>query len=226
MAATTIGGAMKGQQEKQYAEAVNAANKQAFEVSRKAREDERARQGDMEQKMFASYDAAEGDLSRDNYDAKKDGAATSFVEKLDSMSPEIGTESRLAGQDGASVAVKSSINSQINKAAGDARERVKALANLQGYGRAGESRAASMSDASNSMSTIGGLRRGSLAASQQEQNIPAADVSRGSSTFADVLSGVGGAMSFAGPNAFKGVGGKLFPGKSIVSSGVAGQGIY
>jgi len=205
LALSTVGGIAQANTQSNYVDRVNAENKKAYEMSQRAREAERARQKNMEGEMLQAYDETAADLTREKFDESKDVSAQTFLDKLTSTAPALSDTTRLPGQEGASVEVQNSINSRINKGAGEARDRVKALAALSSYGRAGEGRAQSVTDTGNTLSTLGGLRRGSLAVGQQEQEIRGAEVSPGSSTFSDILSGVGGAM--AGMGGRGGVGG-------------------
>jgi len=198
LATSTVGGIAQANTQSNYVDRVNAENKKAYEMSQRAREAERVRQKSMEGEMLQAYDETAADLTREKFDESKDVSAQTFLDKLASSAPTLTDTTRLPGQEGASVEVQNSINSRINKGAGEARDRVKALAALSSYGRAGEGRAQSVTNTGNTLSTLGGLRRGSLGVAQQEQNIQAADVTPGSSVFADILSGVGGAMAGMG----------------------------
>lgn len=196
MAMSVAGSGMQASNNAQYVKETDAQNLKAFQMSRDARTAEQARQADMEAQATASVDKTRDDLSRENFDETADASSAKFIETLAGMPAEVTADTRLAGQEGASVAVRESITKQINSAAADTRGRVQALADLSSFGRAGEGRATAIGQAGDFASTLGGLRRGSLAVGQQEQEIPAASVKPGSSIFADILKGVGGMAAY------------------------------
>lgn len=183
----------------QYTDAVNAQNKKAYMISREARQAEQARQAAMEAEAANKVDTTRDSLSRDNFDAEAAAKSQAFTDTLDARQPVLAAETRLPGQEGATVAVKEAITSRINKEAVATRARVKALADLTSFGRTGETRATNIGQAGDFVSTLGGLRRGSLAVGQQEQDIAPASVSPGNSVLADILKGVGGLATYRGP---------------------------
>lgn len=194
-AAGTVGQVQTNQS---YADAVNAANKTAYTMSQTAREDERRRQNRWESDAASKVDNLTTNSSREDYDARQAAASADLMKTFDQQPAALTAETRLPGQDGANVEVGGLLAKRINEAATNARERVKALADVSGYGTAGQGRALDRSQVGNDLGLIGTLRRGSMGVSRQEQDVRPAQVSRGSSTFADILSGLGGVMTYGG----------------------------
>lgn len=184
---------------KRYTDAVNAQNQKAYQISRDARQAEQGRQAAMEAEATNKVDTTRDGLSRANFDADAATKSQAFTDTLNARAPALEGDNRLAGQEGASVAVKDAIASRVNKEAVATRARVKALADLTSFSRTGESRATNIGQAGDFVSTLGGLRRGSLAVGQQEQEIAPASVSPGGSVLSDILKGVGGLASYRGP---------------------------
>ena len=206
LALSTVGGFAQGQTQANYVDAVNRENKRAYDLSQKAREAERVRQKEMEAQGNEAWAKTTDDLTRENFDASRDAAATEFVADLDATPRAISTDTRLPGQEGASVEVKDAISARVNDEAAKTRDRIKAFANLQGYGSTGTNRNLAMGETGDFLSILGGLRRGSLGVAQQEQDIAPATVRVGSTTLGDILSGVGSIMTLGGPGLFNGAG--------------------
>ncbi len=204
MAMSAVGAAGTAKTQSNYVDAVNASNKKAYALSQKAREAERARQDAMEAEGEATFADTSEDLTREKFDEDQGAAAERFTDTLDAQPSALPVNGLLPGQDGASVAVKGAVAKRVNDEATATRERIKNFANLVSFGRAGESRAASLGAAGDDMSTLGGLRRGSLGVANQEQDVRPGEVTPGSNLFADILSGVGGVMGYAGPGLFGG----------------------
>lgn len=194
MALSTAAGVGKAQSNAAYVDEVNRQNKLAFEMSQKAREAERKRQREFEQEQHATVDQTTDAMTRDRFEEDKEANALQFMEILDTRPQVLNEAARLSGQEAASDAVKEDMSKRAAKEAADTRERLKALASLTGYGTTGQNRALTFADAADDVSTVSGLRRGSLSVSQQEQQIPAATVHRPDTTFLDILGGVGGMM--------------------------------
>jgi hypothetical protein len=105
----------------------------------------------------------------------------------------------LSGQEFADGDVLQTIAAQSNKAAGDARKRVQALAALTAFDATGQNRAFTLADNADKLGTLGGMRRGSLGVSNQEQNIAPAQVGySGSDALGNVLTGVGNNLAYNG----------------------------
>lgn len=195
LALSTAGAVGNAQTQNSYTNEVNRQNRIAYETSRAARDAEAVRQKDMEAEANAAYEATRNNLTRDKMDEGVDTRSQNFVQTLDAMPAAITTESRLPGQEGASVAVKEAITNRINREAADSRERIKAFSDLTAYGLTGADRAQGVSNTADFLSTLGGLRRGSLAVGQQEQEVRPADVTPGSGLLPALLSGLGGVVS-------------------------------
>ena len=204
MALSTAGAYGQAQTQSNFTDAVNASNRDAYAISQKARDAERVRQKDFENQQVAAFDDATANMSRSSFDTDHDAAATDFVSTLDARPVAIAPGDALAGGADASDAVKTDAAKRTAAAASETRDRIKALAKLTAYGTAGAGRGRDFTNTADFVSTLGGLRRGSLAAGQQEQTIAPTSVTPGSSTFADILSGVGGMMAYGGNGMFKG----------------------
>jgi hypothetical protein len=206
MAVASMGvGGLQARQQSQHVNAVNAQNTKAFQMSQNARETERARQADFQTEAEGSFSSTMDTMSRENFDTAQEGAAAEFTNMLDARPRALAPEGMLPGQAKASSAVQEDVNRRAATEAASSRERIKALAALSGFGNAGRGRAETFAGAGDFMSTLGGLRRGSLGVAEQEQQIPAATVRAPDSTFLDLLSG---GLSLAGGGAF-GKGGRL-----------------
>jgi hypothetical protein len=204
---STAGGAMKANQQRDYTNQVNAQNKAAADMSSQAREAERLRQAQFEREQTAVVDTTRENVSVENFNDTRQTRADSFMDMLDERPDALNEASRLAGQGDASGAVKESIARASSEEAAKTRERIKALAALTGYSGTQQDRSGAFGAAGADLSTIGGLRRGSLTVGNQEQQIPAASVRPGDSTFADMLSGAGGLFAASGGGMFPGMGG-------------------
>lgn len=198
MAASIAGSAMQASAQSSFVNAQNKANRDAYEISKKAREAELVRQKQFEDQAEGYWNQTADTLGSDDFATDKDAATDQFMDTFDQMSSAIGEGELLSGQQFASDAVKTEIAVRANKAAADARKRVQALAALTGGDNAFMGRSFNLNDTANTLSTLNTLRRGSLGVSNQEQNIAPAQVSQGSSIFGDVLSGVGGLVTQKG----------------------------
>lgn len=192
--------AMQAQAQAAYVNAQNKANNEAYEISRRARQAEIARQQAHEADASAYWDRTTDDMARDQHDASRDDASEQFMQTFDDMASQYATPEGIAlsGQQYASDAVKEEVAGRTAKAAADARQRVQALAALGSYGTTDVNRNQTLGTTSDYLQTLNGIRRGSLGVSQQEQNISPAQVTKGNTMFADILSGVGGMVSSFG----------------------------
>ncbi|GKT32077.1 hypothetical protein ADUPG1_006328, partial [Aduncisulcus paluster] len=183
----------QGQTQANYVDAVNKANRQAYDVSKAAREAEQARQDQFSQRSQQSFGDALNNMSSDKATADQNQGADQFAADLVAAEkPTAGEQGfLLPGQGESSVAVKDWIAREANTQAQDASRRIKALANMTGRGSAQDQRLGNMMGAQDQINVTNNLRRGSLGASQLEQNIPAAQVTPGSGTLGALLSGAG-----------------------------------
>jgi len=212
--------AMQAKQQQAYQNTVNEQNKKAFQISKDAREAELVRQAAMEGDAASAWANTTDNLSRVNSDQDRDVAAQEFVQKLEDTPGAVQEGQLLSGQQYANDTIRTEIAKQANTAAVDARKRIAAMAQLSAYGTADANRSIQLGDNADFLTTLSGLRRGSLGVSNQEQNIAPAQVFQGSGGMADILSGVGGVIS-----GFGGGGGKTVtasPGKatSYLSAGL------
>lgn len=210
---------MQASSQAAFVEAQNKANRDAYDISKKARESEIARQQQFENEAASYWDQTADSLGAEDHDEKRAEAEQDFVKAFEERPTSQPEGQLLSGQDSANETIKTEIASRANTAAADARRRVEALAKLSAYGTAGNDRAALLGTTSDKLATLNGIRRGSLGVSGQEQNISPAQVSQGGSGVADILSGVGGIVSGFG-------GGKRVPyspaASSAISRGVPG----
>lgn len=191
--------AMQAQQQAAFQSAQNQANNDAYSMSKKAREDELARQQSYEKEAAGYWDRTTADLTADKYDDSQKQAEDDFMSAFDQLEDTMPEGELLPGQKYATDEVKSEIASRANSAAADARRRVQNLAALASYGAVDQQRNTALGNNANMLTTLNGIRRGSLGVSQQEQNISPAQVSMGGGgEMADVLSGAGGLVSSAG----------------------------
>lgn len=190
--------AMQAQQQAAYQNAVNEQNRKAYEISKNAREAELARQAQMEADAAVNWNETAANLTRENSDQTRDDAAQEFVQKLEDTPGAVQEGQLLSGQQYANDTIKGEIAKAANTAAADARKRIEAMAKLSAYGTTDAARSFQIGDNADFLTTLSGLRRGSLGVSQQEQNIAPAQVYQGNGGFADILSGVGGVVSSHG----------------------------
>lgn len=203
----SAGGAYsKGKTQQNYVNGVNQQNRLAYDMSQQAREAERTRQSGFEAQANQSFTDILGGMGRESFDASTDAAAQEFVAANDALPSMLNEQARLPGQTGASSVVTERIAGDAGRQAAESRDRVQRLARVIGTGGTTQGRAADVNDSGNFMSILGGLRRGSLAVGQQEQTIGPAQVTPGSTTFADILSGAGSLMTMGGPGMFSGGG--------------------
>lgn len=203
MALSVAGGLAKAQSQNAYTNAVNQANKDAFLLSQRAREDERGRQNLFEEEATQSWADTLGELTPEKSAESRGENSLQLTDLLNERPGGIeqGFQPEIADT---SEVVKTAAARKTNAVTQDVIKRIKALADLSAYNTTGSERREELTNTGDFLSTINGLRRGSLGVSQQEQTIPAATVRPGSSLFGDILSGAGGIMSGGG---FGGLGG-------------------
>lgn len=198
---SAAGTAASAMSQNAYVEAQQQAQREAYEMSKRAREQEQARQAQFEQEAATNWDTSRQRLTADQQTANRDRASETFMQRWDQARPEgMSLEGAyLSGQNNADDTVKREIAARTAEGAADARRRVQALANLNAYGTAETGNNRVISDLTNSLTTINGLRRGSLGVSQQEQSISPAQVSQGSGgMMGSILSGLGGLATRGG----------------------------
>lgn len=197
IALSTAGGIAQGQTQRAYVNEVNRQNRMAFERSRQARTDELARQSNFEAEAHDAFDRSLAGLTRDRSDASDDANAQEFVQTFENLTRVPAGEQGflMPGQGESSVRVQDSVAREANGAAADAARRISALSRLTGMGGTQMQRGSTLTSGNDLVSTLNGLRRGSLGVSQFEQNIPAATVTPGSNILGELLSGIGGVMS-------------------------------
>ena len=196
VAATTAGGYYQGKTQQNYHVAQQNANDEAFAMSETARlreqerQDKYSRQGeDYVRKLTAGQGVQELEAAR--AEGEQD-----FVSQLATRS-DPGIVAAPAASEGASVEVKKDMARRVNSAAAESRERVRALARLQGYGGGMFDRALEQQEAGDFLSMLGSQRRGSLAVGAQEQDVRPNSVQPGDPTLGMMLSAAGTAMAGA-----------------------------
>lgn len=189
------GGILRGQSNAAYVDTVNKAQKDAFNLSKNARTAEIGRQGVFENQSVDAVNGTVGALGKGTYDASREGAISDFMATLDQRPSSIPGGFTLSGQTGATPEVAQEIARRAAAAATEARDRVGSLAKLTSYDAASLDRTLALAKDADTLSTIGGFRRGSLGAAQMEQTIPAAQVTPNDNILADILSGTGGLVS-------------------------------
>jgi len=221
-ALSAAGGLVKSRQENAYIDAVNQSNKDAFAMSQRAREEERARQSAFEGDAVQSWSDTTQTMTADKSAASREEDSTELVNLL-AERPGSLEQGFVPEVKDTSEVVRSAAAAKTNEVTKGVIDRIKALADLSAYNTTGADRREELTNTGDILTTINGLRRGSLGVSQQEQTIPAATVTPGSSLFGDILSGAGGALSmaqFGGAAGGGGLGG-IFggsPGGAVTSS--------
>lgn len=188
------GGIMNGMQQQAYADEVNAQNRKAYEISKAARLAEQDRQAKHEQAATAAWQGNMDALTKQSANKNLDDTSQGFMAKFDQTAAQQAQEGTyLSGQRFANGEITKAIADTSATTAAEARKRAQALAQLSAYGTLGTTEAIGSSNTNNELSTITGLRRGSLTVSQQEQNIQPAKVTPGFG-IGDILGGLGGMM--------------------------------
>jgi len=189
----TAGGYMRGKAQSNYVNETNNQNDIAYNLSRDARLAERQRQQGFETQANTTFADTLANMGRGGYDATASGGAADFTSTLAALNKPALVNSGFStpAQSGASADVKDWAARAANKAAAITSDRIAALANMTGSASAFGDRGLNLRSGGDAMSMINGLRRGSLGVSRFEQNIPAANVHKGSTVMADILSGAG-----------------------------------
>ncbi|MEM0949532.1 MAG: hypothetical protein AAGK37_19190 [Pseudomonadota bacterium] len=203
LVASTLGGAIQGNTQAAYVDEVNRQNQIAFDLSRDARLAEQDRQDGFETQARDAVRDKAVDLSRDNFDTQRAEKSQSFLDYLSNSQPQVTALDPT--NHAASDSVKRAISAETSRAAGEAQQRIKALASLNSYGGTTTDRGLGIGDTSDFLSILGGKRRGSLGVASQEQNIAPAQVTPGSSFVGQLLQGAGGLASYAGPSGLSGL---------------------
>jgi hypothetical protein len=191
-AALSVGGGLvNGMQQQSYVKAQNRSQEEAYMRSRQARIQEQARQAEFEKQQFAQHDRALEGLQSDVQKENLDQEAAAFLQRTDQLSDALPDGQLLSGQESANDDVKADIAKHTATTAADTRRRIAALAKLTSYGNVETGNNMLLQDTNNRIETTQGLRRGSLGVSQQEQTIPAAQVSPPNTMLGDIMSGVG-----------------------------------
>jgi hypothetical protein len=196
--ASVAASAIAANQQQQYIEDQNQAQRDAYQLSLKARQAEIGRQDEFQNEAETGWRNTVTDLTAEKHAADQAAAEKEFMENYNAMDAEVKEGFLLSGQDQANETIKTEIAKRANTAAADARERVAALASLSSYGTVDLNRSIALNENANFLSTLGGKRRGSLGVSQQEQNISPVQISPPSSILSDIVSGAGGVISSVG----------------------------
>jgi hypothetical protein len=184
------GSLVHSSQQAAYVDAQNAAQREAAEISSRARKAELERQAQFEKEGVKEWDSSLANLTPDQQKSRMDEAQQNFQTDLEAR-PNSNDGMTLSGQDLAGGDFQQELVRQVSSTAADTRQRVANLAKLGAYGNVQTGNTIGLQNTNNSLNTLNGLRRGSLGASQWEQSIPAAQVSPGSSMLGDILSGAG-----------------------------------
>jgi len=180
-----------------YVDEVNNQNNKAYELSRDARLAEQTRQKAYQQQSMDGWNKALSQTDPKAQEAAQNTAADQFMQTFDQQTPAI-ANGLLPGQAQASDEVSKSIATRMAQTAADTRKRVAALSKLTGYGAADASNKLALTDNADFLTTINGLRRGSLGVSNQEQSISPATVNKPSTLAGDLLSGFGSMALYGG----------------------------
>lgn len=193
------GGVARGMTNSANNRAYANAEKQAYLRSKKAREDEIARQKVFEGEANTNWQNTVQGMGAEDHAASREAAVNDFLQTLEAApaSPAVPEGFMLSGQNNASADVQNEIAARTAKAASEARARIEALAKLTSYDTAALDRNLLMSRNADALTTTNNIRRGSLGVSRDEQNIAQAQVIPGDNMLADILSGAGGSLSGA-----------------------------
>lgn len=198
--ASLAGTAISANQQSQYAKKQQQSQLQAMERSRQARLDEQVRQQEFQRQQEGLHAQDVRQLSADQQTKDIDKSAQQQVAQVAALPDEV-TGQYLSGQENTDDTVKQSAAAGVNKAAATARQRISSMARLTAYGDVNAANGRQLGATGDNMELIGGMRRGSLGVSQQEQTIPAAQVSPPNTALGDILTGAGGlAMRYGGQN--------------------------
>jgi len=199
VALSAAGGLAQGVSNQNYVNTQNRANREAYAKSSAAREAERARQKGFEGEAISAWDKSLTGLSPDDQNRRAEDAVKAFMAAYDTGQNDKIAGQFLSGQELAGDAVKTDIAKQTAEAAADVRKRITALAGLSSYGNVETGNRIAIGDTNSLLTTLNGIRRGSLGVAQQEQSIQPASVSPGTGgVFGQILSGLGGAVAGMG----------------------------
>lgn len=186
----------------------NNQNKIRMDIERKARNDESARQTAMEATSAEEVTKALLGANPESIAAEVEEQASDPTNQI-VQSAEIHNTPTLQGQV-ENQDVTSAIDEKVSGRMGRTKEMLKNMAILSGQGTS-MSRVGDLIGRSGSeIQTIGSNRRGSLAASQLETNIPAAEVTKSKSLLGDILMLGGNAAAGFGGQTSGAAGGQLF----------------
>lgn len=152
--------------------ATQAANAQAHA----ARMAERDRQQAFSSEAMSNWEQTRGRLTEEEHAAQREKHATDIAARIESLGA--GNEAgMISSQPRSSEAVRTVIARQTQQAAAKSREQINAAAQLGAYDMAAQDRGIELTQNADLLSTLAGLRRGSLGASAAETQVPAASVS-------------------------------------------------
>jgi len=194
-ALSAAGTAVSAASQQAFANAQQRAQREAYEISRRAREAELVRQKQLEEENTSNWNTARQKLDVESQTSRREDAATQFMQRFeDARAGSLSGEGQyLSGQQFATPELRAEVARLGAQGADEARRRVQALAALQAYGTVETQNNQTISNLSNALATVNGIRRGSLGVSQQEQNISPAQVSPGTGgMLGGILSGFGG----------------------------------
>lgn len=217
---TAGGAALNGIQQQQYQAALAKSEQDAYRASKAAREAELLRQGNFDKEAQNYLQQTQAALTPEATDANRVEAEQSFMDLYDERGSTQPEGQYLSGQEGATELIKEEIAKRAATAASDARARVQALAKIGSFDQAMQDNGLALQNNSALLNTLGGIRRGSLAVSNQEQNIRPAQVLPGNNLLGPLMSAAGGMVS--GMNGIPGgLGGFTVPGAASAGSQAA-----
>lgn len=168
-------------------------------MSKAAREAERVRQRGFEGEATAAWDKSLAGLSPEDQTRRGEEAVKAFMAAYDTGQNDNVAGQFLSGQELAGDAVKADIAKSTAAAAAEARKRITALAGLSSYGNVETGNRIAVGGTNDLLTTLNGLRRGSLGVANQESSIQPASVSPGmGGVFGQILQGLGGAIGGMG----------------------------
>jgi hypothetical protein len=188
-AAGIAGGVMRAKQQQAYVDSVNKAKMEAFNLSRIARAREDRRQDRFDKKGFRKV---KNTIRDTGFDAQAGNAATaeqSFIDQTDVT----GAEGYGLNTEGTSAEIKSEVAKSIADNVAKMRGHVGNVAKLSSYGSATGKVQQRLQKNADILKILNNKREGSLAVYQNlESQFEPAYVEPPDTTFADVLTGVGG----------------------------------
>lgn len=205
------GGALNGIQQQQYQAAVAKSEQDAYKRSRQARLDEQGRQDAFGREAQDFLNTTQAAITPEQTEANADTAAQDFMSLYDergSSQPE-GQYLSPGGADTTDL-IRTETAKRAATAAADARSRVSALAKIGSFDTAMQQNGLALQNNSALLNTLGGMRRGSLGVSNQEQNIGPTQVMPGDNLLGPLMSAAGSFVS-AGSGIPGGFGGFTVP---------------